>query len=208
MEQSYEQGMLGSFLLIRERLESIYREKYEFCKAIARRRGIRPGDEDDVIQDTLLAVLRLAPQGNIQTILGQLEITDQDLAQLEQNLTALFVFYLKLRRPRAEPPQPTSVPDPVVNPYPELDVHLALTQIDRAVEEMYREGVVTDLEWEYWCWKRKHVEGRVADFAASLDPPRGPGGWIRRLQKSLFEKIARRLGASEPGQWFASRNRR
>ena len=186
---------------------SIYREKYEFFKALVRRRGIRPGDEDDVIQNTLIAFLRLVPQGNIQALLEQVQISDQNLVELEKNLTALFVSYLKFNGPRTEPPEPTSVPDPVVNPYPQLDVHLALTQIDRVVDEMYSEGVVTDLEWEYWRWRWKYPEGRVADFAASLDPPLKPGGWIRRLERSLFEKIARRIGASAPGQWFASGSR-
>ena len=207
MEQHDEKGKLGDYSIIRERLEAIYREKYEFFKAIAHRRGIRAGHEGEAINDTFLTLLDLEPRGNIQALLAQAQRTDQCLAKLDQNLTALFVYYLRLRGPRANPPEPTSVPEPVVNPYPQLDVHLTLKQIDLAVDEMYNEGVVTKREWEYWHWQRKHPEGRVADFGELLDPPLKPGGWIRRLQRSLFEKIARRIGARTPQQWSISRNR-
>jgi hypothetical protein len=206
MEQRNEEAKLGDYPLIRERLELISREKSQAFKALARHYGVRPGNEEEVIQDTFVKMLTLAPQGKIQELLTLWEETVQNLARLDQNLTALFVFFLRLNARRREPREPASVPDPVVNPYPQLEALLTLEQIDCAVKKMYGEKVVNEMEWDYWCWLRNHMEGRVADFAESLDDPRKPGGWIKRTRRSLFEKIAKRIGADPPRQVSSSRS--
>jgi hypothetical protein len=203
MPQHSEEPRLGDYPVILERLEIIYQEKLRFFRALAKRLGVRPGDEGEVVHDTYLTMLKLKPQGEIEELLAHWEETTENLARLDEALTALFVYYLKLtcskwrRTNNVNRPLPAE-PGPETDSFLQLEVLLVLGRLDHLVDEMHDGGEVTEVEWRYWHWLRQNLGGRVEDFARSLNPPRKPGGWIKRTAVSLFRKICRRVTGGPP----------
>lgn len=194
---------LGDYPIIHERLEKIYHERREFLRNETRRYGIRLGDEDEPIDDAYMALLGLKPQRGIRELLDQWErapeqfAQSENLARLNNALTALFVTYLHFKcldrlggHVEDQLPQQAQNLGPAIQPFIQHDRELTLVWLDRVVEELWKDGELTEMEWRYWHWRRAHPEGRAWDFAQSLDPPRQPGGWIKKTEKSLFEKIA------------------
>jgi len=192
---------LGDYPIIRELLETLYREKLQYLRAMARRYGVLPGNEDDVIHETYMSLLDLEPRGIIQELLAGWQRTDANLARLDKSLIALFTFYLKFKcldrlnnRPPDQPIDEVAGP----SPFGQLDLQVTLAWLDRLVDRMTRSGELSQLESQYWNWRRTNPEGKTKDFAKHLDPLREPGGWITRAERSLFEKIALKVASDPP----------
>lgn len=185
---------LRDYLVIHERLEKIYDGKRPYLRLMARQYGVRAGDEDEVIDDAYMSLLGLEPREQIRSLLADWQRTPDNLACLDDSLTALLLTYLKFKcldwlgtHPRDQPAGEVES----AHPFAGLELQVTLAWLDRLVDRMNDSGQLTAMEWRYWHWRRRNPEGRAEDFAKHIDPLRKPGGWIKRAERSLFDKITR-----------------
>jgi len=88
---------LGEHPVTRRLLDKIVAEKIDLFRNLARKHGVPDSEVNEVIGETCLSVCKLAIKGEILQILEQWTPTPENSARLESALTALFVFYLKLK---------------------------------------------------------------------------------------------------------------
>jgi hypothetical protein len=208
-----ETPVLEDYPVICSLLESIYANKLNMLRALARKWRVHPPDADAAINEAYLAVRQLRARGEIQALLAEWKETPENLSRLESALSGLLVTYLHfkcqdiVRGYATEGSCPQHVtPDLSPAPFAQIDAATTLKRIDVIVEISHREGRITDRQWAFWQWQRANPEAKQQEFDPSLSPSE-----ITRLKHSLYGSIVAHLLKSrtrDQGQQTSSDHRR
>lgn len=184
---------LGDIPIIRERLDSIHRTRFEFLCAIARRAGVPADKAPDIVQEAYTAVLQLEPRDEIAALIDSWTPTPVNVARLDAALTALLVTYVRFRakeylRKSRKAPQPIGA---VTSDSGESAAIARLTveRLDRVASQLRVDGTLTDDEWAFWVWRRANPDAPDRDFNRSW-----PAYRILRTKLSLFRKLLAAIG--------------
>jgi hypothetical protein len=179
---------LGDSPIVQPRLEAIYSSRLDFLCAYARRLGVQESEVMDVVHDAYLSLCRLEPKREIGALVSAWEPTPENIERLEAALTALLVYYLRLRsldRVRREARGPVPLPAQAVDlNRAALLASIAVAELDAAMARLRKAGEVTEEEWTFWRWRRVNPDAPDQDFDHAL------AAWrIARIKSRLFAKL-------------------
>lgn len=191
-----ETTRLEDYPIIRSLLESIYANKINMLRALARKWRVQPPDADAAINEAYLAVRELRALGEIQGLLAEWQETPENLSRLESALSALMVTYLHFKckdivRSYAAVGSTSEHVASAQASIAQIDAAATLKRIDVIVEIIWREGRITERQRAFWQWQRVNPEAKQQEFDPSLSPSE-----VTRLKQSLYKSIVAHITKS------------
>ena len=212
---------LGEHSIIQPVLADILEENATFLHNYVVRHGVEATSAEDLIHEVYLTMCGLEPRGEVETLLRDLESVPLNRREnedtLRQSLTALFVYYLRLkcldylRRRRWQQERLTPLKDETQNEallvFEDRDLrrflfdvgllrHLDVSQLEqgnlfmtlRFWELLADKAGLNERERDFILFRVKHPNARDQDFDPALRPYT-----ISRLKHSALIKIVRFL---------------
>ena len=208
---------LGEHSVIQPLLADILERNGMFLRNYVLRHGVEATSAEDIINEAYLTVCGLNPRGEVETLLRGLESSPRDRAEIEENLrqplTALFVYYLRLkcldyhRQQKWQQDRLTPLNDETEGgaplPFEDrdlrrflLDVGL-LSELDvgqlesgnlfmtlRFYELLADRSGLDERERDFILFRVKHPKARDQNFDPTLHP-----STVSRLKRSALKKI-------------------
>jgi hypothetical protein len=183
---------LGDSPIIQPRLEAIYSSRLAFLCAYARRLGVQENEVMDVVHDAYLSLCRLRSVGEIGELVSAWEPRRENMERLEAALTALLVYYLRLRSldsVRRGARDLVPLPEQAADPKQAAPLAtIAVAELDAAMARLRKDNEVTEEEWAFWRWRRENPDAPDQGFDQAF-----PAWRIARIKHRLFAKLIAEL---------------